>query len=141
LVTLPTWFGIPAAVEDYVARADRLPTVIASLGDRDVGLVTLVRHSPYAAEVYVMAVLPQLHRRGIGKALLGHAEGVLAAEGVEFLQVKTLAPSKPDEVYDKTRAFYRANGFRALEEFSDLWDSENPALQMIKAIPPLGTTL
>jgi GNAT superfamily N-acetyltransferase len=141
LVTLPTWFGIPAAVEDYVARADRLPTVIASLGDRDVGLLTLVRHSPYAAEVYVMAVLPQLHRRGIGKALLGHAEGVLAAEGVEFLQVKTLAPSKPDEGYDKTRAFYRANGFRALEEFSDLWDSENPALQMIKAIPPLGTTL
>jgi ribosomal protein S18 acetylase RimI-like enzyme len=140
LVTLPTWFGIPAAVEDYVARADRLPTVIASLGDRDVGLLTLVRHSPYAAEVYVMAVLPQLHRRGIGKALLGHAEGVLAAEGVEFLQVKTLAPSKSDEGYDRTRAFYRANGFRALEEFPDLWDSENPALQMIKAVPPLGTT-
>jgi ribosomal protein S18 acetylase RimI-like enzyme len=87
-----------------------------------------------------MAVLPQLHRRGIGKALLGHAEGVLAAEGVEFLQVKTLAPSKPDEGYDRTRAFYRANGFRALEEFPDLWDSENPALQMIKAVPPLGTT-
>ena len=139
LATLPTWFGIPASVEDYIARADRSPNVIASLGDEDVGLLTLVRHSPYAAEIYVMAVVPEFHRRGIGRALLGHAEGVLAAEGVEFLQVKTLAPSKPDEGYDKTRAFYEANGFRALEEFPDLWDPENPALQMIKAIPPLGT--
>jgi GNAT superfamily N-acetyltransferase len=139
LVTLPTWFGIPAAVEDYIARADRSPTIIASLGDEDVGLLTLVRHSPYAAEVYVMAVLPEFHRRGIGGALLEHAEDMLAAEGIEFLQVKTLAPSKPDEGYDKTRAFYQANGFRALEEFPDLWDPGNPALQMIKAIPSLGT--
>jgi GNAT superfamily N-acetyltransferase len=139
LATLPTWFGIPASVEDYIARADRSPNVIASLGDEDVGLLTLVRHSPYAAEIYVMAVVPEFHRRGIGRALLGHAEGVLAAEGVEFLQVKTLAPSKPDEGYDETRAFYQANGFRALEEFPDLWDPGNPSLQMIKAIPPLGT--
>jgi hypothetical protein len=59
--------------------------------------------------------------------LLGHAEGILAADGVEFLQVKTLAPSKPDDGYDKTRAFYLAYGFRPLEEFRDLWDAENPA--------------
>jgi ribosomal protein S18 acetylase RimI-like enzyme len=139
LVTLPTWFGIPAAVEDYIARADRSPTIIASLADEDVGLLTLVRHSPCAAEVYVMAVLPEFHRQGIGQALLGHAEAMLAAEGVEFLQVKILASSKPDEGYEKTRAFYQANGFRALEEFPDLWDPENPALQMIRAIPLLGT--
>ena len=102
------------------------------------GLLTLVSHSRYAAEVYVMAVLPQLHRQGIGRALLGHAEDMLAADGAEFLQVKTLAPSKPDDGYDKTRAFYLAYGFRPLEEFRDLWDAENPALQMIKVIPKLG---
>ncbi len=99
------------------------------------GLLTLVRHSRYAAEVYVMAVLPELHRQGIGRALLGRAEGMLSADGVEFLQVKTLAPSKPDVGYDKTRAFYLAYGFRPLQEFRDLWDAENPALQMIKAVP------
>ena len=102
------------------------------------GLLTLLRHSRYAAEVYVMAVLPELHRQGIGRALLGHAEGILAAEGVEFLQVKTLAPSKPDHAYDGTRAFYLAYGFRPLEEFRNLWDAENPALQMIKVIPIVG---
>jgi GNAT superfamily N-acetyltransferase len=115
LPTLPMWFGIPDSVADYAAAADRSPTFIASLGDDDVGLLTLVRHSRYAAEVYVMAVRSELHRQGIGRALLGHAEGTLAADGVEFLQVKTLAPSKPDEGYDKTRAFYLAYGFRPLE--------------------------
>ena len=138
LEALPTWFGIPASVEDYVATAERSPTVIASLGDQDVGLLTLVRHSPYAAEVSVMAVLPEHHRQGIGRALLGHAERILAADDVEFLQVKTLAPSKPDAGYEKTRAFYLASGFRPLEEFRDLWDAENPALQMIKVIPNPG---
>ena len=135
LTTLPTWFGIPASVEDYVATAERSPTVIAGLEDEEVGFLTMVRHSPYAAEVYVMAVLPDLHRQGIGRALLGYAEAMLGADGVEFLQVKTLAPSKPDEGYEKTRAFYLDYGFRPLEEFPDLWDPENPALQMIKAIP------
>lgn len=135
LQTLPTWFGVPASVEEYIATADRSPTVVASLGDEDVGLLTLLRRSPYAAEVYVMAVLPELHRQGIGRMLLEHAEEMLATDGVEFLQVKTLAPSKPDAGYDKTRAFYLAYGFRPLEEFPDLWDPENPALQMIKVIP------
>jgi GNAT superfamily N-acetyltransferase len=76
--TLPGWFGIPASVENYVATADRSPTVIASLGNEDVAILTLLRHSPYAAEVYVMAVLPELHRQGIGRVLLGHAEVILA---------------------------------------------------------------
>jgi ribosomal protein S18 acetylase RimI-like enzyme len=96
--------------------------------------LTLVRHSEYAAEVYVMAVLPQLHRRGIGSHLLEHAEWSLAADGVEFLQVKTLSPSKPDDGYARTRAFYVAKGFRALEEFPDLWGRENPAVQMVKTL-------
>ena len=136
--SLPTWFGIPASVEDYIATADRSPTVIASLGNEDAGLLTLVRHSRYSAEVYVMAVLPEHHRQGIGRALLRHAEATLAADGVEYLQVKTLAPSRPDDGYDRTRAFYLAHGFRPLEEFRDLWDADNPALQMIKVVPPAG---
>jgi GNAT superfamily N-acetyltransferase len=135
LETLPTWFGIPASVEDYVATADRSPTVVAARENDDVGILTLVRHNQYAAEIYVMAVRPDLHRQGVGRVLLGYAEARLAVDGVEFLQVKTLAPSKPDEGYEKTRAFYLACGFRPLEEFRDLWDADNPALQMIKVIP------
>jgi XTP/dITP diphosphohydrolase len=134
LDALPRWFGIPEAVERYVALAESWPTVVASDGQGDVGMATIVTHTRYAAEVAVMGVLPDRHRRGVGTAMLRAAERDLARRGVEFLQVKTLGPSRPDEGYEKTRAFYLAYGFRPLEEFPDLWDAENPALVMVKVV-------
>jgi GNAT superfamily N-acetyltransferase len=136
LDTLPTWFGIPQSVEDYVDVADHAPTVIASLDGHDVGLATVVTHSPYAAEIALMAVRPEYHRRRIGHKMLWSIEGTLSDAGVEFLQVKTLSARRPDEGYDKTRAFYLSYGFRPLEEFPELWGPENPALQMIKVVTP-----
>jgi ribosomal protein S18 acetylase RimI-like enzyme len=139
LGALPTWFGIPASVDDYVAVADRSPTVVASLEDTDVGLATIVRHGDHAAEVYVMGVLPEQHRRGVGGAMLRHAERGLAADGIEFLQVKTLSARHPDEGYQRTRAFYFAYGFRPLEEFPTLWSPDQPALLMVKSVGALRT--
>jgi GNAT superfamily N-acetyltransferase len=133
---LPTWFGIPESNEDYVATAETHPGVIASVGDDAVGITTLKHHSPYAAEIYLMAVKPAFHRAGIGLAMLRTVEARLAAAGVEFLQVKTLGPSRPDEGYAKTRAFWLACGFRPLEELPTLWDPSNPALQLIKTVDP-----
>jgi hypothetical protein len=40
----------------------------------------------------------------------------LRARSVEFLQVKTLGPSRPDERHDRTRRFYEHMGLRPLEE-------------------------
>jgi GNAT superfamily N-acetyltransferase len=134
LSALPGWFGIEQSVDDYVAVADRTPTVVASVDGRDVGFLTMVRHSPSAAEVHVMGVLPELHRHGIGGQMLKHAERLLVADGVELLQVKTLGATKRDEGYERTRAFYLASGFRPLEELPDLWGTENPALQMVKVL-------
>ena len=134
LDALPDWFGIPEAVDDYVAGADTSPSVIASIDGVDVGILTVAHHSAYAAEVHLMAVLPEHHRHGVGTAMLRHVEGALSAAGVEFLQVKTLSATNPDEDYAKTRAFYLASGFRPLEEFPTLWDAWNPALQLVKFI-------
>ena len=53
LDALPHWFGFPESVDDYVAAAEANPTVVASLADRSVGILTLVTHTPYAAEVSV----------------------------------------------------------------------------------------
>ncbi len=132
---LPSWFGIPEANDAYVQSADSHPSVIASISGDDVGITTIKHHSPYAAEVYLMAVKPSFHRAGVGTAMLRRVEDMLAAQGVEFLQVKTLSAARPDADYDKTRAFYLAYGFRPLEEFPTLWDPSNPALQLIKSIP------
>jgi GNAT superfamily N-acetyltransferase len=134
LATLPTWFGIEVANENYIALAERVPTIIASVDGRDIGILILMHHSAYAAEVYLLAVRPEHHRHGIGGALLRHAETQLARDGVEYLQVKTLSASADDDGYAKTRAFYLAYGFRPLEEFPDLWDPHNPALQLVKTV-------
>ena len=134
LEALPEWFGIAEAVDDYVALAERSPTIVAALNGDDVGFLTLVQHNPFSAEVAAMGVLPTLHRRGIGRMMLAHAERGLASAGVEFLQVKTLSATQPDEGYERTRAFYLADGFRPLEELPAVWGPESPALMLVKTV-------
>lgn len=137
LAKLPAWFGIPEANAEYAAAADREPTIVASIDNKPVGLLTLIRHAPASAEIHLIAVVPEKHRTGVGAALLHRAETDLAADGVRFLQVKTLAATSDDPNYAKTREFYAGTGFVDLEVFPTLWDPANPALQMIKY---LGTT-
>jgi ribosomal protein S18 acetylase RimI-like enzyme len=134
LRALPEWFGIQGAVEDYVEQSRTLPTYSAAVDDEIVGVCLLKHHSPYSSEIYLMAVEPRNHRRGIGSALVEAVEQDLFARGVEFLQVKTLAPSYPSPEYTMTRLFYEAIGFRALEEIDNLWP-DNPCLIMVKHLP------
>jgi ribosomal protein S18 acetylase RimI-like enzyme len=134
LRALPDWFGIEEAIIQYRQAIDRLPTLLAYDGEQVVGFLSLKQHNPYAAEIYVMAILPEMHRRGIGRALVGAAEEHLRDNGTQYLQVKTLSPSHPDPNYARTRAFYLAMGFRPLEEFKTLWDAHNPALLMVKCL-------
>jgi GNAT superfamily N-acetyltransferase len=138
LAALPHWFGFPESVAAYVAAAEAEPTVVATRDGADCGILTLHVHSPDAAEIVVMGVLPELHRGGIGRALLAAAEAWLAERDITYLQVKTLSPRAADEGYAATRAFYYGCGFRALEEMPELWGADQPALQMIKTVaaPP-----
>jgi GNAT superfamily N-acetyltransferase len=135
LAALPHWFGFPDSVADYVESADTHPTVVATVDGRDCGILTLRVHTPYAAEIVVMGVLPEQHRSGVGRAMLGLAETWLAERDITYLQVKTLSPRSPDEGYAATRGFYFGCGFRPLEEMPDLWGRDSPALQMIKTVP------
>lgn len=154
LRALPGWFGIESSVVEYVAAAAVLPTYLAWAGagtagqaadqgaDRaaarqPAGVLLAARHFPCSAEIYLMAVDPALHRRGVGRCLVRALEADLVAAGVEFLQVKTLGPAHADAGYERTRRFYTAMGFRPLEEISELWP-ENPCLIMIKALPRPG---
>ena len=136
LAVLPEWFGYPDSVADYVESADTHPTVVAAVDGHDCGILTLRLHSPYAAEIVVMGVRPEQHRSGIGRAMLEAAESWLAERDVTYLQVKTLSPRSADEGYAANRAFYFGSGFRPLEEMPDLWGRDQPALQMIKTVPP-----
>ena len=130
LRSLPEWFGIEEATAAYVRDVAELPTF--AVGDE--AFLSLKLHTANAAEVYVMGVRPDHHRRGLGAALLDAAESYLRARGVEYLQVKTLGPSRPSESYARTRAFYEASGFVPLEELHGLWSEGNPTLIMIKGL-------
>jgi GNAT superfamily N-acetyltransferase len=142
LRSLPEWFGIESSITGYVEAAAHLPTYLAwpagilAASDTEptaAGVLLAARHFPAAAEIYLMAVDPASHRRGVGRALVEALERDLLADGVRLLQVKTLGPSDPDAGYRRTRLFYQGMGFEALEEITGLWP-ENPCLIMVKAL-------
>ena len=134
LRALPTWFGIEEATQQYIRDVDELPTFLAWIEGRVVGFMSVKLHNPYAAELYVLGICPDVHRHGIGRALFVAVEAYLRQQSVEYVQVKTLSASHPDEGYAKTRAFYQAMGFRPLEEIKTLWGEDNPCLLMVKGI-------
>ena len=134
LSALPGWFGFEEVNVAYVAFLATAEGYVAELDGRVAGFVGLKHHFPEASEIHVLAVEPALHRRGIGRALLAEAERLLRSRGVRLLQVKTLGPSRQDEGYARTRAFYAAVGFIPLEEMRTLWNEDNPALVMVKQL-------
>jgi GNAT superfamily N-acetyltransferase len=134
LRSLPAWFGIEAAIRQYTAEIDHLPSFLARETGEVMGFLTIKQHYPVSAEVLVMGILPAAHRQGLGRALLHQAQVWLKDQGVEYLQVKTLGPSNPDENYAQTRAFYLALGFQPFEEFPQIWDENNPCLILVKRL-------
>lgn len=136
LRALPDWFGIEEALIGYVRDAAKCPALIAWNGNAPIGILVIHHHNPYSSEIHVMGVLPEVHRCGVGRALILKAEAVLRESGVEYLQVKTLAAVHPDAGYAITRNFYQAVGFRPLEVLPQIWDENNPCLIMVKALKP-----
>jgi GNAT superfamily N-acetyltransferase len=134
---LPGWFGIESSVLEYVAEARIRPAYLAwpdgGQAAQPSGVLLAARHFRASAEVYLMAVDPASHRCGAGRALVAALEADLIAEGVEFLQVKTQGPTRPDAGYEKTRQFYASLGFQPLEEIHGLWPGI-PCLIMIKSL-------
>ena len=70
--------------------------------------------------------------QGIGRKLITTIERE-AVKQVDYLQVKTVAEGSNKD-YDRTNVFYRSLGFKKLEIFPQLWDSQNPCQILIKKI-------
>lgn len=134
LKALPNWFGIPESTQEYINRSANLPFFAAIHKSKLLGFISLKENNQYTAEIYVMGVLSDCHRQGIGKALFNRALSWAKEQGYEFLQVKTLDESHPDTYYARTRKFYFSMGFRPLECLSELWGKANPCLIMIQCI-------
>lgn len=125
LEALPDWFGIPEAREKYIANSARELFFAVVEGENPVGFLTLKRTGEATAELAVMGVRKEYHRRGIGQELFEAAKVRAKDAGYVFLQVKTVRMGRYPE-YDATNRFYLALGFREFEVFPTLWDEWNP---------------
>ena len=134
LNALPDWFGIPESVADYVAGVKGMPFYATFDGGKIVGFVAIKIHNIFTAEIYVMGILEDYHRIGIGRQLVEICEKYCRQNNMEFLTVKTLDEKNPDKYYRKTRLFYESMGFKPLEVFPLLWDESNPCLFLTKHI-------
>jgi GNAT superfamily N-acetyltransferase len=135
LRNLPDWFGIDASITEYVENSISTIFYTALEAGKEIGFISIKANNVYTSEIYVMGILKEYHKLGIGKKLLEAAEKDIKKNvSTQFLMVKTLGESHPDEHYKSTRAFYRKTGIFPLEEIKEIWGEDNPCLILIKHI-------
>jgi GNAT superfamily N-acetyltransferase len=134
LRTLPKWFGIEEALQEYVRDTTRFPTFVADADARAIAFVTVRAHFPQAWEVHCIAVESSWRGRGVGTQLHAYVERWLTRQGARLLQVKTLAALHSSREYAQTRALYQALGYVEHEVFPTLWGAKLPVLQLVKVL-------
>ncbi len=95
------------AQQDYVIRVCRDGEAV--LGYYCVG-PTPATEGTY--DLYWIAVAPSMHGKGIGSALIAHAEQLICSRGGRLVVAET--SSRPQ--YEKTRRFYRTCGYAELAQ-------------------------
>ncbi len=111
---LPEWFndeGIAQIARDVQHQRGAVAEVAGDV----IGFVTWRSNDDGVGEIGWIAVSVDYHRRGIGGRLLEFAEDDLSNAGIIEVLVETLGESVDYEPYERTRAFYRAAGFRDLK--------------------------
>ena len=130
--SLPAWFGIESAIDEYVEKVRGLLFITATLHGKTVGFCAVKINYRINADLYVLGILEEYHRRGMGTRIVDFINDYCRQNEVPYMTVKTLSECHPDKNYAKTRRFYEKCGFRAFEEFPTLWGDANPCLYMIR---------
>ena len=125
LTQLPEWFGLPDSTNEYITQSKEMPFFTYFENETPVGFIALKETSKFSAEIYVMGVLKEHHRKRIGYQLWEAFLQYAKENGYEYVQVKTVKKGCYKE-YDITNAFYEKIGFRELECLPTLWDEWNP---------------
>lgn len=133
LESLPEWFGIPEAREEYIAGSNGNSFFCAFDGEMPIGFLYLKETGRHTVELAVMGVLKAYHRQGIGRKLFEEAKKEAKQQGYSFIQVKTVQMGRYD-IYDDTNRFYLSLGFKEFEVFPTLWDAWNPCQIYVMAI-------
>lgn len=132
LDALPAWFGIEEAKQEYVNQSKDSSMFAYFEETVPIGFAAIKQHYKSSAEITVIGVKSDHHRRGIGRKLVEMCEKWCLEREISYLQVKTLSELSADKNYAETRKFYEKMGFAPLETFPTLWDEANPCLVLVK---------
>ena len=127
------WFGMPESIENYIKDSKDMPYLVAYVDSKLAGFIVLNSTSPDTADIFVMGIKKEFHRKGIGRKLNEAYESMAKELGFSYSQVKTVQSGHYPE-YDITNYFYKAMGYVELECFPDMWDIHNPCQIYIKYI-------
>ncbi len=133
LESLTEWFGIEESREEYIEGSSACPFFAAYAGSIPAGFICLRKTGKDTAEIYVLGVLEEYHRKGIGRRLFEAAREAAREAGFSFLQVKTVQMGRYP-CYDATNRFYLSVGFKEFQVFPDLWDRNNPCQIYVMAL-------
>lgn len=109
--SLDDWFndaGLAQMERDLASHSG----FVATDRGRILGFITWRPIESEGADLSWLGVGREFHRTGVGRALLRVLVNRLRDDGVRRLEVSTVADSLDYEPYSRTRAFYRANGFK-----------------------------
>ena len=132
LEALPEWFEIKESRENYIRESTSQICFAAYENNVCMGFICLKETGKATAELAVMGVRKEAHRKGIGRALFDAAKNRAKSSGYAFLQVKTVKMGVYPE-YDRTNRFYLALGFQEFEVLP-IWDEANPCQIYVMAI-------
>jgi ribosomal protein S18 acetylase RimI-like enzyme len=132
--SLPAWFGNEAGLAGMRHSLEVDEGYVARVHDRVVGFVTCARPFVETWEIAWLAVVEDLHRRGVGRKLVDAVIAKAHSECISMLIVKTLADLHPSPEYAETRAFYTGIGFVRIITLPDYWSHENPCLIMARSL-------
>lgn len=84
--------------------------------------------------LFLIAVLPSLHSRGLGAAMMAHVESLLAARGERVLLVETSGLPQ----FERTRAFYRRLGYTEEARIREFYQAGEDKVVFWKALRVVG---
>ena len=122
---LTEWFEVEESREGYIHDCVDWTFLAAMDDDKVMGFLCLKETGKENAELHVMGVLQEYHRKGTGRALFEKAKEAAVRMGYSFMQVKTVQMGRYED-YDRTNRFYLSLGFKEFEVFPLLWDEWNP---------------
>jgi len=125
LEALHDWFEVDESREKYIAESADQVFLAALEGNEYAGFLCLKETGKETAELAVMGVLKEYHRKGLGRALFEEAKRIAVEEGYSFMQVKTVQMGYYED-YDITNRFYLSLGFKEFEVIRELWGEDNP---------------